>query len=353
MRLLAHRKPVEHGKPAPVQLAAAYGVCRSISRAAARNFYYSFLALPREKRNAMCAVYAFMRHADDISDTPGGTVAEKREKLAQWLQSLHRVMDGEPTDDPVLLALSDAQRQYDIPLDLLDQLVAGTAMDLADEGANPRTTTIPAVSQGLDPDRGASQRLSLTAEGVAVSAQDPAAVTVRYETFADLYRYCYHVASVVGLVCIRIFGYHDPAAEPLAEQCGVAFQLTNIIRDVREDAAMGRVYLPLEDLQRFGCDPAELAGSSSPAALAPRFHALLEFEAQRARDLYSSAESLLPLVDEDSRPALWVLMTVYRRLLEKIATRGYDVFSEKVRLTRLEKLRLLAKGIWLRLRCHA
>jgi phytoene synthase len=129
--------------------------------------------------------------------------------------------------------------------------------------------------------------------------------------------------------------------------------LTNIIRDVREDAAMGRVYLPLEDLQRFGCDPAELAGSSSPAALAPRFRALLEFEAQRARDLYGSAENLLPLVDEDSRPALWVLMTVYRRLLEKIAARGYDVFSEKVRLTRLEKLRLLAKGIWLRLRCHA
>jgi phytoene synthase len=213
---------------------------------------------------------------------------------------------------------------------------------------------VSSAPQGLDPYRAASSpQVSLAADGVAVGTKDPPGLTVRYETFADLYRYCYHVASVVGLVCIHIFGYHDPAAEPLAEQCGVAFQLTNIIRDVREDAAMGRVYLPREDLQRFGCDPAELAGSSSPAALAARFRALLEFEAQRARDLYGSAESLLPLVDEDSRPALWVLVTVYRCLLEKIAVRGYDVFGEKVRLTRLEKLRLLAKGIWLRLRCHA
>jgi phytoene synthase len=348
MRLRPHRKPVEQGKPpAPMQLAAAYGVCRSISRASARNFYYSFLALPREKRNAMCAVYAFMRHADDISDTPGSNIAEKRDKLAQWIESLHRVIDGEPTDDPVLLALSDTQLHYDIPLSLLDQLVAGTAMDLEEETSLPDAIPVasPATIQ-FDGPGAASHQRSLTAERVAVHDR----VRARYETFADLYQYCYHVASVVGLVCIRIFGYHDPAAEPLAELCGVAFQLTNIIRDVREDAAMGRVYLPQQDLQRFGCDPAELAGNDSPVVLAERFRSLLEFEVQRARDLYGSAESLLPLIDEDSRPALWVLVTVYSRLLEKIAARNYDVFSQKVRLTGLEKLRILAQGIWLRLR---
>jgi phytoene synthase len=329
-----------------MQLAAAYGVCRSISRAAARNFYYSFLALPREKRNAMCAVYAFMRHADDITDTPGHSIAERREQLAQWLESLHRVLNGEPTDDPVLLALSDTQQRYDIPISLLDQLVAGTAMDLEEGTPSPDAMPVASLATAtLDGHCASSQQLSGAAELAAASR-----LTARYETFADLYRYCYHVASVVGLVCIRIFGYHDSAAEPLAEQCGVAFQLTNIIRDVREDAALGRVYLPQQDLQWFGCDSAELAGNISPIVLAERFRALLEFEAQRARELYDSADKLLPLVDEDSRPALWVLVTVYRRLLEKIAARNYDVFSEKVRLTAIEKLRVLAKGIWLRLR---
>jgi phytoene synthase len=153
------------------------------------------------------------------------------------------------------------------------------------------------------------------------------------------------VASVVGLVCIRIFGYRDPAAEPLAEKCGLAFQLTNIIRDVKEDAAMGRVYLPQEDLAKFGVSADELLSTADPA----RFRPLLALEADRAREYYRAGDELIPFVDEDSQPALWVLITIYRRLLEKIAQANYDVFGGKITLTVREKLAVLARGFAKRL----
>jgi phytoene synthase len=150
---------------------------------------------------------------------------------------------------------------------------------------------------------------------------------------------------VVGLVCIRIFGYHDPAAEPLAERCGLAFQLTNIIRDVKEDAAVGRVYLPDEDLARFGIVPAELRSTPDLAKIRP----LLAMEADRAREYYRAGDELVRLVDEDSQPALWVLVTIYRRLLQKIELRQYDVFSSKISLSVREKLGILARGFLKRL----
>jgi phytoene synthase len=168
---------------------------------------------------------------------------------------------------------------------------------------------------------------------------------VHYRTFEDLRVYCYRVASVVGLVCIRVFGYHDPTAEPLAENCGLAFQLTNIIRDVKEDAAMGRVYLPEEDLAKFEIAPTDLLAATEPA----RLRWLLAAEAERAREYYRSGDQLISLVDEDSQPALWVLITIYRRLLEQIGRRQYDVFSEKVSLTVREKLGILGKGFLKRL----
>ena len=176
-------------------------------------------------------------------------------------------------------------------------------------------------------------------------ASVPDRLTVRYRTFDDLYLYCYRVASVVGLVCIRVFGYRDPSAEPLAEKLGLAFQLTNIIRDVKEDAAVGRVYLPEEDLARFGVSPLEFCSPNDPA----RFRALLAMEGERAREAYTAADELIPLVSEDSQPALWVLSTIYRRLLEKIAARQYDVFGEKISLTTREKLVILGKGLLQRL----
>ena len=170
-------------------------------------------------------------------------------------------------------------------------------------------------------------------------------LTVQYKTFEDLRRYCYRVASVVGLVCIHVFGYRDPAAETLAEQCGLAFQLTNIIRDVKEDASMGRIYLPEEDLAKFDLSASELLAAPDPA----RFRPLLALEADRARKFYTAGDALIPYIAEDSQPALWVLVTIYRRLLEKIAEKQYDVFTAKVSLSTWEKLRILGKGFLRRL----
>ena len=292
----------------PLQLRAAYSVCRHIARSAAKNFYYGFLVLPSPKRNALCAVYAFMRKADDISDDPSVPAEQRRDKLAAWIDGLHRVIDGERTDDPVFMALADTQKTFNIPLEWLEKLVQGTAMDLPDAAS------------------GCTARL-------------------QYETFDELYDYCYHVASVVGLVCIRIFGYRDQRAEKLAEQTGVAFQLTNIIRDVKEDSQLGRVYLPKEDLRRFNVE-AKALGNGDAANV---FRPVLEFEAERARELYRAADELMPLIDDDSQPALWTLVQIYHRLLDRIAERNYDVFTDKVRLSTAEKLGILTKGFVRRL----
>jgi phytoene synthase len=297
--------------PTESQLAVAYSVCRGITRTAAKNFYYAFLVLPKPKRQALCAVYAFMRRCDDLADDPALSLQERRQKLGDWLNALHRAQAGHASDDPVLLALTDAQRRYKIPDELLDQLAFGTAMDVPEEAAPPERP-------GL---------------------------VVHYRTFQDLYLYCYRVASVVGLVCIRVFGYRDPAAEPLAERLGLAFQLTNIIRDVKEDASMGRVYLPEEDLAKFGIDPADLASATDPA----RFRELLAMEESRAREYYIAGDELMKFIDEDSQPALWVLVSIYRSLLDKIASRQYDVFSGKVSLSVPQKFRILGKGLLKRL----
>jgi len=292
--------------PTESQLHVAYSVCRGITRSQAKNFYYGFLVLPKRKRRALCAVYAFMRRCDDIADDPSLSVRDRRQRLDTWLNAFHAAQAGHPTDDPILLALTDAQRRYAIPAGLLDALAFGTAMD---------------VDENLE-------------ESEAPGLQ------VQYRSFEDLERYCYNVASVVGLVCIRIFGYNKPDAEPLAERCGLAFQITNIIRDVKEDAALGRVYLPGKDLAEFGISATEIATTVDPARIRP----LLKLEAQRAFENYKAAEELIPLIDEDSQPALWVLVTIYRSLLEKIVRLNYDVFTRKVSLSVWEKLRILSQG---------
>lgn len=297
--------------PAPPQLVMAYSVCKGITRRAAKNFYYAFTVLPRHKREALCAVYAFMRRCDDITDDPKMSLAERRQQLEDWLDGLHRAQQGNPTDDAILLALTDSQRRYAIPAGLLDELAHGTAMDVAEAEASMQTGS-----------------------GV-----------VHYRTFDDLRLYCYRVASVVGLVCIHVFGYRDPAAESLAERCGLAFQLTNIIRDVKEDAGLGRVYLPEEDLAKFNLTLADVLSVSDPA----RFRSLLALEADRAREYYESGDELISYISEDSQPALWVLINIYRSLLEKIALKQYDVFTSRVALSTSEKLRILGKGFIKRL----
>ncbi len=303
-----HQVPIPW-TPAPPQLVMAYSVCKGITRSSAKNFYYAFLVLPRRKREALCAVYAFMRRCDDITDDPSLSFAERRQKLDDWLDALHQAQQGQPTDDAILLALTDAQRRFTIPAGLLDELAHGTAMDIEDSATSHSGNT--------------------------------PSLRVQYKTFDDLRLYCYRVASVVGLVCIHVFGYRDPAAERLAENCGLAFQLTNIIRDVKEDAALGRVYFPEEDLVNFGMAPQDFLAAPDLA----RFRPLLTLQADRAREFYASGDELIAYVSEDSQPALWVLVNIYRNLLDKIAARQYDVFTEKVRLSTWEKLRVLGKGV--------
>jgi phytoene synthase len=310
MSTVLHQVPT-HASPSDSQLAMAYSVCRSITQTRAKNFYFAFLVLPRHKRQALCAVYAFMRKCDDLADDASLPQHARRKKLGEWVDAFHHALSGEPTDDPILLALTDAQQRFNIQIGWLDQLAYGTEMDVMPSEA----------------------------------ATHASGLTVSYRTFEDLRVYCYRVASVVGLVCIRIFGYRDPAAESLAERCGLAFQLTNIIRDVKEDAAVGRIYLPQEDLAKFGISASEFASATDPA----RFRPLLAMEAERAREYYRAGEELIQYIDEDSRPALWVLLTIYRRLLERIASRDFDVFHGKVSLSTREKVAILGKGFLKRL----
>jgi len=292
--------------PSASDLSEAYRTCTQIARREAKNFYYAFLALPKPKRDAICAVYAFMRHADDLCDDESRSREQRKADLAAWLQSWRSAAAGQPTSDPVFIALADAGQRFSIPLELLDHLVHGTAMDLDAPGGGAYDT---------------------------------------YATFADLRRYCYYVASVVGLVCIRIFGYSDPRAEALAEETGLAFQLTNILRDVREDAARGRIYLPMDELQQHGIRVEDLTALRGGGQITPALRALLESIALRAEHFYRSGRQLLPLIASDARPALWVLITIYHDLLRRIGRRNYDVFSERVTVPISARVAILLRGL--------
>ncbi|NQU10036.1 phytoene/squalene synthase family protein, partial [bacterium] len=213
--------------------AESYALCRQIARRSARNFYYSFLVMPADKRAAMCAIYAFMRRSDDLADGAANP-ALALESLRRWRSQVEAALAGNPAAEPILPALVDTIERYRIPARHLHALLDGTEMD--------QTTT-------------------------------------RYATFDELYRYCYQVASCVGLVVLPVFGYEDPAAERHGEACGIAFQLTNILRDVKEDGRLGRIYLPLEDLRRFNVSTEEILSGQ----MTPRFVELMRFEAARAR----------------------------------------------------------------------
>ena len=263
-------------------LAQSYRYCRQVARSRARNFYYSFVLLAPPQRDAMCAVYAFMRYCDDLSDEPGASAAA----IARWRAALDDALEGRYDGNPCWPAFHDAVRRYRIPPRYFHEMIDGVSSDL-----EPR----------------------------------------RFETFPELYRYCYQVASVVGLTVIHIFGYDSPEALPLAEKCGVAFQLTNILRDIREDAGRGRIYLPLEDLRRFGVTEADLAAGAGGAGLLR----LMSFEAARARSYYDKAMPLTGMVRRRSRPSLRALIGIYSRLLERIERKNYDVFSERVSLSEI------------------
>jgi len=266
------------------ELERSYAHCRRIARTRARNFYYSFVLLSREQRDAMCAVYAFNRACDDLSDEPGS----RREGLIRWREQLDRALQGRYGPDPLWPAFHDTAGRYGIPSQYFHQMIEGVTSDL-----EPR----------------------------------------RIRDFDELYRYCYQVASVVGMTIIHIFGFHSDEAIPLAEKCGVAFQLTNILRDVREDAERGRIYLPEEDLERFGVTPGDLISVQPTNG----FVELMRFEAARARSYYELSQPLMELVDRRSRRSLSALVGIYRALLDKIEASGFDVLSRRVSLSTFSK----------------
>jgi len=271
----------------------SYRFCQRIAKARAKNFYYSFLLLDRHQRGAMCAVYAFMRHCDDLSDDPAVTdPSERLRAISDWRMQLDRALAGETDSHPIWPAFHDSVERYKIPHRYFHEMIDGVLSDL-----------------------------------------EP--VSIR--TFDELYRYCYHVASVVGLTVVHIFGFRSPKALLLAEKCGIAFQLTNILRDVREDAEMDRYYLPQEDLDRFHVPREQLRAGTEDDA----FRSLMRFEADRARSYYEVSAPLLDLIHPKSRRSLWALRAIYMKLLAKIEESGYSVLSRRIAVSKPGKIGLL------------
>ncbi len=280
------------------ELASSYGFCAALSRREARNFYYAFLLLPGPRRRSMCSLYAFLRHTDDLVDEAAST-ARKLEGINAWRLELDAVLAGGKCHWPGFPALADTVARHGIQVQLLHEVIEGVSMDV-----QPR----------------------------------------HFATFADLSDYCYHVASVVGLCCLHIWGYRSEGgkAELLAERCGIALQLTNIIRDVHEDACNGRIYLPAEDLAHFGVAPEELAAGGPPG---DRLRALLAFQAERAFQYYEQARPLVSLVAPVGRPVLLTIVGIYRALLDEIVNRNYNVMEGRVSLPPWRKTAIALKAL--------
>jgi phytoene synthase len=280
-----------------ISLEQSYRYCRTVARKRAKNFYYSFLLLEKAQRDAMCAIYAFMRHCDDLSDDPETKdKAQLQQSIAIWRVQLDHALVGKiDSDNLIWPAFRDSVERYAIPHRFFHEMIDGITSDI-----EPR----------------------------------------RIQTFAELYGYCYQVASVVGLTIIHIFGYESVRALLLAEKCGIAFQLTNILRDVREDAELGRVYLPAEDLQRFGISLEQLRSGTETEA----FRELMRFEASRARVCYDESEPLLELIKPKSRRSLWALREIYLRLLARIENANYAVLSRRLNVPTHTKILLLLRA---------
>jgi 15-cis-phytoene synthase len=274
-----------------MNLDASYDWCTQVARSQAKNFYYSFLLLKPPQRRAMCAIYAFMRYCDDLSDDE--SIVDRANAIAGWKTDLESALAGNLPDHPVWPAFVDSVETFHIPHQYFFDMIEGVSSDL-----EPR----------------------------------------RVKTFDELYDYCYHVASVVGLTIIHIFGFEDPKALELAEKCGIAFQLTNILRDVREDAEKGRMYIPLEDLLRFDVSEVEFMRGATPWE---NFAALMKFEAERARRYFDESAPLVEMIHRDSRASLKALIGVYSTLLDRIIESNYDVLARRIRVPTWQKMWLL------------
>jgi phytoene synthase len=274
-------------------LRSSYAWCEGVAKTQAGNFDPAFRVRPRAQRLAMCALYAFMRVSDDIADE-SGQVASKRAELASWRCRFHDALGGRPTH-PLHSALVDSICRYGIPIEYFTDALEGVASDLG---------------------------------------------AVRFPTFSELYRYCYCVASTVGLACIHIWGFAREDAKMPAEHAGIALQLTNILRDLGEDRARDRVYVPAEDLEQFRCSAERLGCVDDPV-----YRSLMAFEVERARNYYRSSEPLASMLPGPGRAVFRVIHSTYRGILDEIERRNYDVLSSRISLSRWTKLRLVLKSL--------
>ncbi|QDU63731.1 All-trans-phytoene synthase [Planctomycetes bacterium Pan216] len=276
-------------------LAASYADCQRLAKRSARNFYYSFLVLPKPQRLSMCALYAFLRKTDDLGDSEE-SVESKRAKLQHWRFQFDKAMAGEIPEICWWRAFVDTVQKYQIPRAYFDHVIDGVMDDL---------------------------------------------VKTRYASFGELYQYCYKVASVVGLSCLRIWGATDEEAALPAEWCGIAFQLTNVLRDVVEDKQRDRVYLPQDELIRFGVAEEELEGPRASEA----FVEMMRFQVARAEDYYARSEVLFDHLPGDAHAVLRVMRDVYHGLLGKIARDPSQVLSRRVSLSPARKIAIVARGM--------
>jgi phytoene synthase len=269
----------------------SYKACHQVTRERAKNFYYGIKLLPQEKRDSLCAVYAFFRQSDDLSDDD--EITNKAERLSRWKELVHP--SDQPAENPVLPAFYDSVEKYSIPTRYFEELLDGTTSDLS---------------------------------------------VTRYQTFDDLYGYCYKVASTVGLVCLHIFGF-DGSQEALqqAEARGIAFQLTNILRDVKEDGERGRIYLPLDDFHKFDISEEQFLQGQSSVEM-ERF---LHFQIERAKGYYQLSQDLAERVDPESRASLQAMTQIYRAVLGKVEELGLKVFQQRASLSKMEKLALAGR----------
>ncbi|MCH7625206.1 MAG: presqualene diphosphate synthase HpnD [Chloroflexi bacterium] len=274
------------------ELDQAYDHCQRIAKENAKNFYYAFKTLPSNKRRAIYATYAFCRLCDDIADEEM-PLEEKDRQFAATRRMLDDSMRGN-NDGPVFTALEDAARAFNIPREYFEEVIEGVEMDLK---------------------------------------------KTRFANFEELREYCHKVASVVGLVCIEVFGYDDPKAKEYAVDLGLAMQITNILRDVKEDAERGRVYLPLDEIERFGYSVEELMAG----VVNEPFRRLMAHQAQRARAYFDSGSRLLPLIDQESRVCPAVLHGVYSALLDRIEASGFEVFERRIRVSTPRKVMITAR----------
>ena len=277
------------------ELELAYDHCQRVAKSEAKNFYYAFRTLPLHQRRSIYAAYAFCRLCDDIADGTSST-EEKRRLLAETRQLLLRIERGAGIRSHPYVALADTLSEFGIPARYFEEVIEGVEMDL---------------------------------------------VQASYRSFEDLREYCYKVASAVGLICMEIFGYEDAIAKEYAVDLGLAMQLTNILRDVKEDAGRGRIYIPLDEITSFGYSPEELRDGVVNEA----FRALMRHQIARARRYFESGRRLLPLVPAQASACPAILIAVYSRILDRIESSDFDVFTRRVGLSAIEKLLMMAR-LW-------